>query len=153
MNTPRNDLEARRQRLAERAERDGAAAGGDPQVEQYRLIQRALAKPLALELPADFSAQVMARIARAEARSELEDGLTTALIGLLALAGLWLVFPYLGRTADAVVAALPFAGAALARLQATVPTIPWSSLLAAAISIGVAMAIERWLAKARLTLA
>ena len=31
----------------------------------------------------------MARIARAEARSELEDGLTTALIGLLALFGTW----------------------------------------------------------------
>jgi hypothetical protein len=77
------------QESAMRAERAGSAAVGDADVEQYRLIARALRTPRIDVIPADFAAQTAARAVR-EARlanETVEIWLGRVLVAFLLLAG------------------------------------------------------------------
>ncbi|HSR65451.1 MAG TPA: hypothetical protein VLM17_07620 [Xanthomonadaceae bacterium] len=76
------------QERALREERDGAPAGEDPALAQYRQVARALRAPPPVALPADFAAGVASRAAaRAQADGRFEQVLTQLLLAALAFAG------------------------------------------------------------------
>jgi hypothetical protein len=56
------DEERRLQGLAEAAERSGAATSADADIEAYRRVIRAAARPLDVALPAGFAAGIAARV-------------------------------------------------------------------------------------------
>lgn len=71
-------------------------AGDDARSQRYRLLARALRTPLPDILPPDFAQQVSARVsapARPPAMA-LERALTSALVGVLLLAGVTVTFLY-----------------------------------------------------------
>ena len=121
--------DARLQAEAERAERNGLAPGANAGVDRYRLVMRALRQPLAVQLPADFAARMSARIVLPEERGSVEDWLVSVL--LLAVGGTGLF--YLQPVMADVLASMHFA----------LPSIPWPLLLAGAIALGVAWAVDR----------
>ena len=123
------DEQARLQQLAEQAERQRLPAGGDPSVDAYRLVIRALREPLRMELPADFAKRVAARAAVPEESSRLEDWLMSLLLLVLAGGGLFFVAPVMAGVAS--------------QLHIHMPTVPWHLLAAAAASIVVAWALDR----------
>lgn len=122
------DRDARLQDVAERAERQGLAAGGDAAVDRYRLVMRALRRPLAVQLPADFAARVAARIVLPEERGSVEDWLVSIVLLGVGVAGLF----YLQPVMAGVLASVHFA----------LPKVPWPLLVAGAIAIGVAWAVD-----------
>ena len=122
MNIPRSEHEARLQALAEQAEREGAGASGDPQMDRYRLVARALRQPLVHDLPVDFTARVLVRIAQMEERAGFEDAVTIMLLLVMAVVGL--------------VVAAPFFGAMASQFHLAMPALPWAQLLASALCIG-----------------
>ena len=77
------DRDMRLQAEADRAEREALAPGGDPRVDRYRLVVRALRRPLQPQLPADFAARVAAMASRtcAKACDGFEDWLVGAADG------------------------------------------------------------------------
>lgn len=135
MNIERSEHEARLQALAEQAEREGLAASGDPQLDRYRLVARALRQPLMHALPEDFAAHVLRRIGHAEERSGLEDGLTTALLLVMAVVGLLVMQPFLGVIID--------------QFQVSIPDLPWPQLVGSVFCIGVVWQIDRFLTSSR----
>ena len=56
------DREARLQAAAEQAECLGHPPGVDPGLARHRLVIRALNRPTALQLPADFAARIAKRV-------------------------------------------------------------------------------------------
>lgn len=135
MNIPRSEHEVRLQALAEQAEREGTAASGDPQLDRYRLVARALRQPLVHDLPADFTARVLARIAQAEERAGFEDAATIVLLLAMAVAGL--------------VVAAPFFGSMAAQFHFALPALPWAQLLAPALCIGGVWLLDRMFTQSR----
>jgi hypothetical protein len=129
MNTDDLDREARAQAEAERAERTNAAASGDPRVDRYRLIVRALRQPLPPQLPADFAARVVATAARAEQDDGFEDGLVMLLMLGLGLGALFFVVPALAVFVHSMV-------------SIQLPAIPWHQFALALICIGGVWAID-----------
>ncbi len=79
--------EMRKQALAEAAERSGAPAGVDHEIEAYRLVMRAAAKPLAQQLPADFSAQMSAMVTTEEVPSMLDRLAPSVGLAILVIVG------------------------------------------------------------------
>ena len=148
MTQPRDTQEARWQAEAEQAERDRRDAPMTPAVDHYRLVIRALQRPLPQALPADFPAQVLARVALTERRSAVDDALVTGLLVALALAGLILTWPYL-QPLLAQLQTLPAAAALSDGLAGAARTIPWTPLIAAAASVIAALGIERGLLRGR----
>ena len=134
MNTNESERQARLQALAESAEKQGLPAAGDPEVDSYRLVLRALRQPPAAGLPADFAARVAARAVQAGDGERLEDGLMSLLLLGLALAALFYLWPTLG----AVLANVPLGLPTLARL----PELPWPLLLAGAASLALVWLID-----------
>lgn len=132
MNSRELETQARLQELAELAERQHLPASGDSSLDRYRLVLRALRQPPAVQLPADFAAQVAARVGSAEEKGSLEDWLVTLLLLGMAVVGVIYVQPVLASV--------------LGQLQFEVPTLPWSWLAAAAASVGVAWAVDRGVA-------
>ena len=131
-----NDHEARIQAEAERAEREGLASGGDPRVDRYRLVMRALRQPLEPQLPADFASRVSAIALHRDRGEGLEEWIVVFL--MLAMG----------------VGALVFVGPALASMIHTVvnvqlPPLPWHQVVMASVCIGVVWAIERGLMRVR----
>jgi len=126
-----SDLErqAQLQAQAELAERQQLPASGDPALDRYRLVIRALRQPPAAQLPANFAAQVAARVGFSEERSSLEDWLMTGLMLALAVAGLFFIRPVMAGV--------------LGQLHFQLPSLPWPLLVAAAVSVAVAWAIDR----------
>ncbi|KFN43075.1 hypothetical protein [Arenimonas oryziterrae] len=117
--------EQRHQRLqadAERAERE-ARAPGDVEVDAYRLVWRALQRPLPPALPADFAAQVARRRPVREDASVLEEGLTMLM--------------WVSMAAGAIYFALPPLSAWFAELWRLplMHAMPWPLLLSLAISL------------------
>jgi len=135
MNIDRHENDARLQALAEQAEREGRAAGADPQLDRYRLVARALRQPLMHSLPGDFTAQVMARIGHAEQRSGFEDGATTVLLLVMAVAGLLVM--------------QPFVGVIVSQFQVSMPNLPWAQLVGSALCIGAAWLVDRHFSRLR----
>lgn len=129
MNTNDHDHEMRRQDAAERAEREHAAAGGDPRVDRYRLIVRALRQPLHPQLPADFPARVAAAAEQSEHGDGLEDWLVVGLLLVMGIGGLLFVGPTLANVAHTMVGI-------------SLPSLPWHQVTMAVLCIGIVWAID-----------
>lgn len=129
MNNHDSDAQARLQAQAEIAERQDLPAGRDPQVDQYRLVIRALRQPPTEQLPADFAARIAARVQLTEDGSSIEDWMVTALLLTMAIVGLVYVQPVMATVID--------------RLHFKLPTLPWPLLVAAAVSLALAWAVDR----------
>lgn len=99
------------QERALREERDGSVAGDDPAVADYRKVAHALRTPPPVALPADFAVQVAARVAARHAvEGRLEQILTHALLGALALAAVVVSMQYGGHWLRDGLALLPARG-------------------------------------------
>lgn len=110
------------QDAAERAERERLPAG-DPQVDAYRLIWRALKQPLPISLPADFAQLVVRRLQAREEAAGLEQWLTTILLVTMAIAAAFFALP-------------PLAHALAPALRATAAQpMPWSLMFVAALAM------------------
>ena len=96
----REQREWQAQETAMRGERAGSAAGGDADIEQYRLIARALRTPRIDAIPLDFAAQTAARALREErlANETLEIWLGRGLVALLLVAGAIAIRVYGGES-------------------------------------------------------
>ncbi len=127
MNT--NDLDIRAQNEAERAECGQVATNGDPRVDRYRLIVRALRQPLHPQLPADFAARVAAAAEQSEHVDGLEDWLVIGLLLAMGIGGLLFVGPTLANIARTMV-------------SVSLPPLPWHQLVMAALCIGIVWAID-----------
>ncbi len=127
-----NSQDAQLQAQAQRAEQMGLAPGGNPGVDRYRLVLRALRMPLAEHLPADFAQRVAAKIVQPEDRGSVEDFLTT--LGLLGMgiAGLAYMQPVMASV--------------LQRMHFHFPTVPVPLLVAGGIGIAVAWLLDRGVA-------
>lgn len=123
------EQQARLQAQAELAERQQLPASGDPALDSYRLVIRALNQPLAEQLPADFAARVAARVGFSEERSSPEDWLMTGLMLVLAVAGLFYMRPVMASI--------------LGQFHFQLPSLPWPLLAAASASVAVAWALDR----------
>lgn len=123
------DREVSLQAAAERAERLGQPAGVDPGLDRHRLVIRALNRPTALQLPADFAARVAKRILLAEEKSGIEDWLMTLLLLGVGLVGLVYMQPVLALVVQ--------------RVQFDVPQLPWSMIAATGAGIAVAWIVDR----------
>lgn len=134
------------QRQAEQAERE-QRAGGDPQVDRYRLVLRALRRPPALELDADFSARVLQRVAQRERQSALEDSVVTVMLLLLSLAGAAFAFPYLAPLIGAMSSTVPLADSVLGQAQGLLAQLPWPTLIGTGLCIGSLMLIDHLLSR------
>jgi hypothetical protein len=122
------EQEERLQAEAEAAERKQLPPGANPIVNQYRLVMRALREAPGEGLPADFAARVARRVMFAEERGSFEDWMITALMLVMAAAGLFYLQPVLAGVAGSF------------HLQ--LPALPWPLLFAAALAVVVAWAID-----------
>ena len=124
------DRDARLQRAALEAERLGLPPG-DPVLDRERLLLRALRAEPPAALPADFAARVAQRAERVATRAGPEDWMMTLLLGGLGIGALVYLQPFLLgvlRTLD---------------LRVALPTLPWPMLVATAVAIGVAWAVDQ----------
>jgi len=123
------EQQIRLQALAEQAERQHLPASGDPRIDSYRLVMRALRQPPALQLPADFAASLAAKLNLSEEKTSLEDLLVTGVLLAMAVVGLVYVQPVMASI--------------VGQFHLKLPTIPWPLLVAACVSVGLAWAIDR----------
>jgi hypothetical protein len=114
---------------AERAEREGLPSGRDPRVDRYRLVVRALRRPLEPQLPHDFDARV-AELALRRDGDGFEDIMVSLLLLAMGVGALLFVGPSLAAMARSIVA-----------IQ--LPQFPWQQIAMAAVAIVVVWAIER----------
>jgi len=138
-----NKADTQWQDQAEQAERSGASSD-NPEVERYRLVLRALGKPTVAQLPADFARSVQLKVIGNERRAAFEDGLVTVLMLVMVIVGLAVAFPYIAPIVSTVGDSLPIAGSALSAADSALSNVPWKTILAASLSIAVAMAMERF---------
>ena len=129
MNPQDSERHTRLQAAAEQAERDGRPAG-DPDVDAYRLVIRAVRQALMPGLPEDFARRVVLRTSPSSDNASLEDGMVTLLLLGMALGG----GAYF----------LPRFWPLLSTLPVTLPALSWPLLLAAAVGLGVAWAIDHF---------
>ena len=128
MNT--NDLDIHAQNEAERAEREQAAVSGDPRVDRYRLIVRALRQPLHPQLSADFAARVAAAAEQREHIDGFEDWLIVGLLFVMGIGGLLFVGPTLENIAHTMI-------------SIALPPLPWRQVTMAVLCIGIVWAIDK----------
>jgi len=133
MNTRDRELEERLQAEAEAAERQQLPAGGNPGVDEYRLVLRALRQPPFDGLPMDFAARVARRAIYAEERGSIEDWIITGLMLGLAIGAMYFL--------------QPLAVHIVAAFHVSLPSVPWPLLFAAALAVAGAWAVEQGLAK------
>ncbi|MCX7043573.1 MAG: hypothetical protein NT117_13160 [Gammaproteobacteria bacterium] len=127
------DREMRLQAAAEQAERLGQPAGVDPELDQHRLVIRALNRPTALQLPADFAARIAKRILMAEEKTSIEDWLMTLLLLGVGVVGLVYMQPAIALVVQ--------------RVHIEVPQLPWSMIAATGAGIAVAWIVDRGAAR------
>ena len=123
------DREMRLQAAAEVAERLGQPAGADPGLDRHRLVIRALNRPTALQLPADFAARLAKRILLAEEKSGVEDWLMTLLLLGVGVIGLVYMQPVIALVVQ--------------RVHIEVPELPWPMIAATGAAIAVAWIVDR----------
>ena len=123
------DREMRLQAAAEAAERRGQPAGTDPGLDRHRLVIRALNRPTALQLPADFAARIAKRILLSEEKSGVEDWLMTLLLLGVGVIGLVYMQPVIALVVQ--------------RVHIEVPQLPWSMIAATGAAIAVAWIVDR----------
>ena len=124
-----NDLDIRAQHEAERAEREQAVTHGDPRVDRYRLIVRALRQPLQPQLPADFAARVASIAGQREQTDGLEEWMIVLLLLAMGVGGLLFVGPTLANIAHTMV-------------SISMPPVPWHQLVMATLCIGIVWAVD-----------
>lgn len=129
MKTHELEEHARLQALAEAAEKAHRPASGDPDIDGYRLIFRALKQAPEQQLPADFAATVAAALNQSNDKFCVEDWLATALLLALAVPGLIYLQPLMSTISSQV--------------HLHLPTLPLPLLLAAAASVAVAWAVDQ----------
>ena len=122
MNPQELEQQQKLQDAAERAERERLPAG-DPQVDAYRLVLRALQQPLAISLPADFAQQVARKLQAREEAAGLEKWLINILLVTMAVGAAIFALPPLAATL-----------APLLRATAAQP-VPWSLIFVAALAM------------------
>ena len=123
------DREARLQAAAEQAECLGHPPGVDPGLDRHRLVIRALNRPTALQLPADFAARIAKRVLLAEERSGIEDWLMTLLLLGVGLIGLVYMQPVIALVVQ--------------RVHIDMPQLPWPMIAATGAGIAVAWIVDR----------
>ncbi len=79
--------EMRKQALAEAAERAGAGPASDADVEHYRLVLRAAARPLQQQLPANFAEGIAVMVTADESPSMLDRLAPGLCFAILLIAG------------------------------------------------------------------
>jgi hypothetical protein len=129
MNTHDREHEEGLQAQAEAAERQQLPPGANPAVDQYRLVLRALRRPLVDALPADFAARVARRVLFAEERGTMEDWMVTGLMLAMAGGALYYLQPYFAQL--------------FAAFDLKLPQLPAPLLFAAAVAVVVAWAVEQ----------
>jgi hypothetical protein len=129
MNMREREQEERRQAEAEAAERNGLPPGADASVNEYRLVMRALRTPPKDGLPADFAARVARRVLFAEERGSFEEWSVVALMLAMAGGALFYLQPVLAKF--------------VATFNVHLPNVPGSLLVAAAVAVGLAWAVEQ----------
>ena len=133
MNLHDREQEARLQAEAEAAERLQLPPAANPAVNEYRLVVRALRQPPSVAgLPMDFAARVARRAIFAEERGSFEDWFVTGLMLAMAVGALY----YLQ----------PLAANIFASFDMKLPSVPWPLLVATALAVGAAWAVEQGLA-------
>jgi hypothetical protein len=132
MNSQDHENEIRLQAAAEQAERNGQASG-DPAVDAYRLIIRAVRQAAMPGLPEDFSRRVSARVSPTGDKASFEDGMVTLLLLGMALGGGAYFLPRFWPLLSSLVS-LP---------AMKLPGVSWPLLVAAALGLGVAWAIDK----------
>jgi hypothetical protein len=135
MNVHDREHEARLQAEAEAAERQQLPPAANPAVNEYRLVMRALRQPPPDGLPADFAARVARRVLFAEERGSFEDWLVTGLMLAMAAGALFYLQPVLAQVAGA--------------FQVSLPALPWPLLMAAAVAVGLAWAVDQGVSRRR----
>jgi len=133
MNMREREQEERLQAEAEAAERQGLPPGPDPVVNEYRLVLRALRREPLDALPLDFAARIARRVLFAEERGTFEDWMVTGL--MLAMAGGALVF------------LRPILAKVVAAIHVPIPALPMPLLVATAVAVLAAWAVEQGLAR------
>jgi hypothetical protein len=133
MNMREREQEERLQAEAEAAERQAAPAGGNPAVDQYRLVLRALRREPVEGLPLDFAARIARRVLFAEERGTFEDWMITALMLVMAGGALYYLQPILAKV--------------VAAIDIPLPSLPAPLLVAAAVAVLAAWATEQGLAR------
>jgi hypothetical protein len=114
--------EEKLQDAAENAERERLPAG-DPNVDAYRLVLRALKRPLPIALPADFAQQVVRKLQAREEAASVERWLTNAVMVTMAISAVFFALP-------------PLASALAPVFRATVAEpVPWSLILVAGLGL------------------
>jgi len=121
MTIDHRSIETRRQLRAEQMEREGMAPSDDPSVDAYRLVHRVARTAPMPALPNDFASRVARAVHDHDERAHLEIGCVTAAMVL------------------AMVAAALFAGpvfvASVVAMMDSMPAVPWSLLMASALSL------------------
>ena len=133
MNMREREQEERLQAEAEAAERQAMPAGSNPAVDQYRLVLRALRREPGEGLPLDFAARIARRVLFAEERGTFEDWLITGLMLAMAGGALYYLQPLMAKL--------------VATLHVPVPSLPTPLLVAAAVAVLGAWAVEQGLAR------
>lgn len=146
------DKHAQWQAQAEQAERGNSKAGADPQIDQYRLILRALRRPVGPQLPRDFAAQLQRQVDLSERRAAFEDGLVTVLMLLMVAMGLVVAYPYLAPVVSEVRGSLPIAETVLGMADGALANVPWKAILGSALAIAGVMVVERFTQRSPLSL-
>jgi len=132
MNSQDYENEIRRQAAAEQAERSGSPAG-DPAVDGYRVVIRAVRQAAMPGLPEDFARRVSARVSPAGDKASFEDGMVTLLLLGMALGGGAYFLPRFWPLISSLVS-LP---------AIKMPGVSWPLLAAAALGLGLAWAIDK----------
>ena len=124
------DREARRQAAALDAERLGLPSG-DPALDRERLLLRALRREPDEALPPEFARSVALRAQRLDTRAGPEDWMMTLLLGGLGIGALVTLQPYLLVVLRSL------------HVELDLPALPWPMLVATAVAIGVAWAVDQ----------
>jgi hypothetical protein len=128
MNPHDREHEEKLQAAAEQAERVGRG-DGDPAVDAYRLVQRAVRRAPIPALPADFARSVAARIRALEENAGVENGLMFFLIGAFAI--------------GAAVYLAPTWVATLSSISLKLPALPAQPTLLLVAALALAWAVDR----------
>jgi hypothetical protein len=132
MNTHDHENEVRLQAAAEQAERSGRPTG-EPGVDAYRLVIRAVRQAAMPGLPEDFSRRVAARVSPVGDQASFEDGMATLLLLGMALGGGGYFLPRFWPLISSLVSVPTI----------DMPAVSWPLLAAAAVGLGLAWAIDR----------
>ena len=131
MNKHELDRQARLQAAAEQAEHLGLPTGTDPELDRYRLVIRALRQEPQAQLSANFARGMAVLAARRDRSAAPEDWLMTALMGVLGIAGLAYMLPFMAKV--------------MGEMHLDLPRLPWPMVIGTGVAIVVAWAVDQGL--------